>query len=130
MPTLRSKFSFEEVDLFLTQQDTLSALVVWIVLEGLSFLLLPSFQLIPGEQKQLTWLVLSGTLGVAGAVMIGISSGLIKYYHDKLPKRGSNKQFLVGIAQAVSWLGLVGVGFPIIVVILEFWLIVTQGPLD
>jgi hypothetical protein len=130
MSSLRSKFSFEDVDLFLTQQDTLSALIVWVVLEGLSLILLPSFQLIPGEQKRLVWILLSGSLGVTGAILIGLSSGIIQYCHDNLPRRGTNKQSLINLAQVLSWIGLVGVGFPLVVVTLEFWLVLTQGTLD
>ncbi len=129
MRTTKNKFSFEDLDLFLTQQDTLSALIVWVVLEAFSFVLLPSFQLISGDQKGLTWFAISGALGVAGSVLIGVSSGLIKYYHEKLPKRGTNKQFLIGCAQFMSWVGLVGVGFPLVIVILELWIVATQGTL-
>ncbi|PZD74875.1 hypothetical protein C1752_00851 [Acaryochloris thomasi RCC1774] len=130
MSALKSKFSFEDVDLFLTQQDTLSALIVWLVLEGLSFILLPSFQLIPGEHKHLTWILISGSLGVTGAVLIGLSSGIIQYCHDNLPRRGTNKQSLINVAQVMSWMGLAGVGFPLVFVALEFWVILTQGTLD
>ena len=127
MSALKSKFSFEDIDLFLTQQDTLSALIVWVLLEGLSLILLPNFQLVPGEQKRLVWILLSGSLGVTGAVLIGISSGVIQYCHDKLPRRGTNKQSLINLAQVMSWIGLAGVGFPIIVVALELGLVLTQG---
>jgi hypothetical protein len=131
MSELKSKFSFENVDLFLTQQDTLSALIVWVVLEGLSLILLPSFQLIPGdEQKRLVWILLSGSLGVTGAILIGLSSGIIQYCHDNLPRRGTNKQSLINLAQVLSWIGLIGVGFPLVVVTLEFWLVLTQGTPD
>jgi hypothetical protein len=128
MSTLKSRTSLENVDLFLAQQDTLSALIVWVVFEGCSFIFLPSFQMIAGENQRLTWIVLSGSLGVTGAVLIGVSSGLIQHYHEKLPKRGTNKQLLVNVAQAISWVGLVGVGFPLIVIIVELWLLITVGP--
>ncbi|MGB7415102.1 MAG: hypothetical protein WA902_12930 [Thermosynechococcaceae cyanobacterium] len=127
MSTLKSRTSFENIDLFLTQQDTLSALLVWAVFEGLSFLLLPTFVIIAGEHQRLTWILLSGSLGVTGSVLIGISSGLIQHYHNKLPKRGTNKQMLINAAQAMSWVGLVGVGFPLIVIIIELWLLIAAG---
>lgn len=127
MSTLKSRTSFERIDLFLTQQDTLSALLVWAVFEGLSFLLLPTFVIISGEHQQLIWILLSGSVGVTGAVLIGLSSGLIQYYHDTLPKRGTNKQMLINVAQVMSWVGLVGVGFPLIMIIMELWLLISAG---
>jgi hypothetical protein len=127
MPVLKAKFSFSELDLFLTQQDTLTALIIWIVLEALSLIMLPNFQLIPGENKQLTWILISGPSGVLGAILIGFSSSVLQYCHDRLPRRSAHKKTYIGLAQLGSWLGLAGISFPLVMAAVEFWVLFTHG---
>ncbi|QUY40939.1 hypothetical protein HRE53_02870 [Acaryochloris sp. 'Moss Beach'] len=115
------------IDSFLTQQDILSALVVWIILEGFSFILLPNFTLISGENKTLTWVLITTPLGIAGSIIIGICSSCLQYCHVRLHKADPKKKLLVAFANMGSWLGLAGIGFPLIVVGLEFWLLIVHG---
>ncbi len=127
MVRLKPRFSLAQVDLFLAQRDTFSALVVWSLLEGLSFLVLPHFQLFSADGKQLAWLLFSAPLGVAGAVFLGLSSSVIKYAYQHLQKHSLLRQMTMGFAQLAGLLGLAGVGFPMIFITMEFWLRVRQN---
>lgn len=115
-------------DLQLARKDAVSALTVWILLEGLSLLILPSFQLIHGESKLFLWLSITVPLGLIGAVLIGVSSWWVKWTQEKIDRQAQNKRFYVTLAQAIGWFGLVGVGLPIIIVGLELWLAMIRGP--
>jgi hypothetical protein len=115
------------VDLFLTQRDSLSALIVWVMLEGLGLMLLPSFQLIRGPNRYQNWLLLSLPLGIVGAVLIGISSAWLKYSHEQFSRRYPHKKLFLGFGAVASWLGLAGIGFPLIMIAIELWLLITKG---
>lgn len=127
MAPTKPKPSVQVIDSFLTQQDILSALVVWVILEGFSFVLLPNFTLIPGEDKTLTWVLISAPLGIIGSIIIGLCSSWLQYCHVRLHKTDPKKKFLVAIGNMGSWLGLAGIGFPLIMVGLEFWLLIIHG---
>jgi hypothetical protein len=116
-----------EQDLQLARKDAFSALIVWILLEGLSLLILPSFKLIQAENKLSTWLSITIPSGMIGAVLIGVSSWWVKWTQEKIDRQSQNKQLYVTLSQAVGWLGTVGVGLPIIVVGLELWFTLTHS---
>lgn len=117
-----------EQDLLLARKDAVSALIVWSFLEGLSLMLLPGFQMIQGASRFSIWLSITIPLGLIGAVLIGTSSWWVKWTQEKIDRQVSNKQLYVTLSQSIGWLGLVGIGFPIIVVGVELWLSLMRGP--
>ncbi|HEY9828201.1 MAG TPA: hypothetical protein V6D19_22410, partial [Stenomitos sp.] len=74
----------QQQDFFLARNDAVSAVVVWALLEGLSFLVLPYFQLIKGESRLVLWLSITFPLGVIGAAAIGVSSWLVKWVQENV----------------------------------------------
>jgi hypothetical protein len=120
--------SESEQNLQLARKDAASALMVWIFLEGLSFTILPTFQMIQGNNKFPIWLSITIPAGVVGAAMIGVSSWWVNWTQATIDRQVPNKRLYVTLAQSVGWLGLIGVGLPIIVVGLELWLSMLRGP--
>lgn len=122
------KSAYKKINLDLAFKDAISFFGVWIVLEIFSFAVLPGFKLIPSalpEDEQLNWFYLSLPLGLAGIVLTGLSSELIRYCQENV--YGFNQKLLVWLGQALGWLGLAGVGFPLSIVGLELWLALTSG---
>jgi hypothetical protein len=117
-----------EQNLKLARKDAASALIVWIFLEGLSLLILPNFQLIQGSSKLPIWLSITIPAGLIGAGMIGVSSWWVTWTQEKIGRQDQNKRLYATLAQALGWLGLMGVGLPMIVVGLELWLTMLRGP--
>lgn len=126
MPRPKRRSFFANFDFELVRKDWLTALSVWICLEILSFVLLPRFQLIQAPNKSLTWFFTSVPLGLMGALLIGLSSEFIQQCQDNLVSR-SNKWLLTWIGQVAGWLGLAGVLFPLLVVVLEIWAKLTNA---
>lgn len=122
------QLSESDQDLRLARKDAFSALIVWFFLEGLSLMLLPTFQMVQGANRLSIWLSLTIPSGTIGAVLIGVSSWWVKWTQEKIDRQDSNKQLYVTLAQAIGWLGLVGIGFPMIVVGVELWLSLMRGP--
>jgi hypothetical protein len=126
-PDPRSLPSDREKDILLARSDALSALGVWIFLEGLSLIVLRDFRFLPAENKFVTWILISAPLGAIGAVCIGISSWLVKRIQEQMDRSQSNKPMLVFFSQALGWLGLVGIGLPMVMVGLELLSYITEG---
>jgi uncharacterized membrane protein YciS (DUF1049 family) len=119
-------------DLQSARKDAFSALIVWIFLEALSLMIQASFsnsfQLIQGSNKLSTWLSITIPSGIIGAVLIGISSWWVKWTQEKIDRQVANKQLYVTLSQSIGWLGLLGIGLPIIVVGVELLLAMMRGP--
>lgn len=111
----------------MARKDAASAFVVWVVLEGLSLLILPTFKFIQGDQRIPLWLSITIPLGIVGAVLIGVSSWAVKQVQENIDRQASNKDLYVTLAQAIGWLGTLGVGFPLIVVGLELFNSMLRG---
>jgi hypothetical protein len=109
------------------RKDAISAFMVWVVLEGLSLLILPTFRFIQGDHRLSLWLSITIPLGIAGAVLIGISSWAVKQVQTNIDRQSANKNLYVTLAQAIGWLGFLGVGFPLIVVGLELFNSMLRG---
>jgi hypothetical protein len=117
----------KQEDRILARKDAQSALIVWLFLEGLSLFIVPESQLIPGEHKLSFWLSLSIPLGLVGAVLIGVSSWLLKYVQEQIDRQHPNKRAMLFSSQAIGWLGLIGVGFPSIMVGLTLLSYISNG---
>ncbi len=111
----------------MARKDAANALVVWAVLEGLSLLILPTFRIIQGDQRLPIWLSITIPLGIIGAVLIGVSSWAVKQVQETIDRQAANKNLYVTVAQAIGWLGAIGVGFPLIVVGLELFNSMLRG---
>ncbi|WP_299408484.1 hypothetical protein [Acaryochloris sp. IP29b_bin.148] len=127
MAPTKPKPPIQVIDTFLTQKDILSALLVWILLEGFSFILLPSFTLITAENKTLTWILISAPMGLIGALMIGFCSSWLQYCQLRIHKTNPHKKFWVALGNVGSWIGLAGIGFPLIMIGLEMWVRIVYG---
>lgn len=127
MAPTKPKPPVKVIDSFLTQRDMLSALLVWIILEGASFILLPNFTLISGENKALTWILISVPLGIVGASIIGFCSSWLQYCQLRINKTNKQKNLLVVLGNIGSWLGLACIGFPLIMIGVEMWLLIAIG---
>jgi hypothetical protein len=126
-PDSRSLPSDQERDVQLARSDALSALGVWVLLEGLSLIVLRDFRFLPPENKFMAWILISAPLGMIGAVCIGVSSWLVKRIQEKMDRSQNNKSLLVFLSQALGWLGLVGVGLPMAMVGIELVSYIAEG---
>lgn len=103
----------------ITQKDFSTALGLWLFLEVLALVLFPAFGLIkPGDRLQ-GWIATSIPLGLIGAFLVGASSQYINVTVDRGDR--TNKPLLILLGQAVGWLGLAGVLFPLLIVAIEFF---------
>jgi len=126
----RSLPSDREKDLQLARSDALSALGVWVLLEGLSLGVLAFLQtshFLPSENKLMTWFLISAPFGTIGAVCIGVSSWLVKRIQEQMDRSQNNKSMLVFLSQALGWLGLGGVGLPMAMVGIELLFFIAEG---
>jgi ABC-type transport system involved in multi-copper enzyme maturation permease subunit len=126
----RSLPSDQEKDVQLARSDALSALGVWVLLEGLSLGVLAFLQtshFLPPENKLVTWFLISAPFGTIGAVCIGVSSWLVKRIQEQMDRSQNNKSMLVFLSQALGWLGLGGVGLPMAMVGIELLSFIAEG---
>jgi hypothetical protein len=116
--TLRTLATWTSKDLGLGQRDFLTAFWLWIVLEFLCFWLAPTLELIEPGDRLPAWFIASLGAGIGGAILIGIGSHSISTLG---PGRiGLPKLIIDVLGQATGGLGLAGVMFPLMMVILEF----------
>jgi hypothetical protein len=100
------------------KKDFIAALSLWLGLEIVSFIIFPFLKMIqPGERLQI-WFMISLPSGLLGSLLIAGSSQFIA---DTSDRDSPEKRFLrVWAGQAVGWVGLVGVTFPLLMVGVEF----------
>ncbi|MBD2094928.1 hypothetical protein H6F90_07135 [Trichocoleus sp. FACHB-591] len=113
----RQPLSFTLEDI--TQRDFFVALGIWVFLEVLGLVLFPALGLIQPGDRLNGWIATSVPVGVIGAFLVGASSQYINVTVDRADKTNKPLQILLG--QAVGWLGLAGVLFPLLVVAVEFF---------
>ena len=103
----------------LGRKDFLSALLLWVVIEIVSFLLLPALGAIQPGERMRAWFTLSIPLGIGGAFLIGASSRFVAVTNE----RGSSgsKTLLSLLGQFGGWIGLAGILFPFVMVVSEFF---------
>lgn len=105
--------------LSLTERDFLTAFALWLGLELVCFWIAPSLGLInPPSERMQNWLLATVVAGVGGAVLVGVSSQLMKAFNQR--KVGPQRSLLVILAQLSGGLGLAGVMLPVVMVTLEF----------
>lgn len=109
-----TRFSFDE----LQRRDILTGLGLWLTVEFVSFVVFPLLGLInPGVRLRI-WFLISLPLGIGGAILIGTSSGLME-----MANRAARnvKPIYRILGQFGGWIGLVGLMFPFLMVMVEFF---------
>jgi hypothetical protein len=105
-------------ELSLAEKDFLVALGLWLVLEGVGFFLAPRFGLIDPGERLMHWFFVSMPVGIVGAILIGASSQAVDAFNHR--KTGTQKLMLIFLGQVAGGVGLAGVMFPLVMVLLEF----------
>jgi hypothetical protein len=108
-------FAFDE----LGRKDFLSALGLWVVIEFVSFILLPAFGAIEPGERMRAWFSLSLPLGIGGAFLIGASSRFVAVTNERAAS--GSKSLLSLLGQFGGWIGLAGILFPFVMVVGEFF---------
>lgn len=103
----------------LTGRDFRRALILWISLEILSFVIFPATGMIRPGPRLSTWFWTSVPLGLIGAFLVGFSSQYLAVINDR--PAGANKPILMLLGQAAGWLGMAGVLFPFLTACIEFF---------
>jgi cytochrome c oxidase assembly factor CtaG len=107
-------FRFEDLD----KKDFLLAFGLWIVMEVVSFVIFPGIRLINPAGRLGAWFALSLPLGLGGAFLVGASSRFVAAANERAP--GRTKTWLNWLGQFGGWIGLAGVMFPLVTVMIEF----------
>jgi hypothetical protein len=97
------------------RRDFVQALTLWIVAEFIGLLFFPALEVIkPSSAVLKNWFVWSLFYGVGGVLLITLSSRWVELVNDR-PGSKDSKMFAGLLAQAMGWVGLVGVLYPLIV---------------
>ncbi|MBW4472307.1 MAG: hypothetical protein KME45_18170 [Stenomitos rutilans HA7619-LM2] len=109
-----SNFSFDD----LLRRDFLRGLGLWIVIEIVSFLVLPGLGAIqPGDRLKF-WFGLSIPLGIGGALLLGGSSRFVALTNERMAS--GNKTLLTLLGQFGGSIGIAGILFPFVMAAGEF----------
>lgn len=109
-----SNFSFDD----LWRRDFLKGFTLWIVIEIVSFLVLPGLGAIqPGDRLKF-WFGLSIPLGLGGALLVGGSSRFIAMTNERTSS--GSKTLLSLLGQFGGSIGIAGILFPFVMVAGEF----------
>lgn len=109
-----SNFSFDD----LLRRDFLRGIGLWIVIEIISFLVLPGIGAIqPGERLKV-WFSLSIPLGIGGALLLGGSSRFVALTNERAAS--GSKTLLSLLGQFGGTIGIAGILFPFVMVAGEF----------
>jgi hypothetical protein len=109
-----NRFSFDE----LQRRDILTALGLWLTVEFVSFVVFPMLGVISPGVRLRIWFLLSLPLGIGGAILIGTSSGLMQIANQVA--RNVKPLYRI-LGQFGGWIGLVGVMFPFLMAMVEFF---------
>ncbi len=102
----------------LAQKDLFACLGIWLVLEIISFGVLPAIGLTQPNLHLENWLIASLPLGIGGAFLFASSTRIVTSpVHVNHPRRVRRDRF----ALISSWVGLLGIGFPILVISLQIF---------
>ena len=100
----------------LAKRDLIICLAIWLGLEVISFGILPVIGLSQPNLNLTTWLVASLPIGIAGAFLLASSTQITTAeIHQNHPRRRRRNT----LARWASWFGLIGIGFPILVIALQ-----------
>jgi hypothetical protein len=104
----------------LTRKDLFVCLGIWLALEIVCFAILPALHLGQPRSSLQSWFLISLLLGIGGSCLMASSTQLSEFFqfHDSW---GGNKIVRSLLVAAVSWLGLIGIGFPLLVISLQLF---------
>ncbi|MFM7447255.1 MAG: hypothetical protein ACKO24_01495 [Leptolyngbyaceae cyanobacterium] len=110
-----TNFSFNEM----SRKDLRISLTLWGVMMFISFVMMPLFQVVQFGPRLLSWFWLSLPLGTGGALLLTASSRFVAISHDRGGHR-ETKSLKSIIGQFGGVLGLVGILFPLLVVVADY----------
>jgi hypothetical protein len=98
----------------LARRDLMTCLGIWLALEIVGFGLLPAIVSSSPAQME-NWFLLSLPLGIGGAFLT--ASGTQLFAHAIVQEARIQKRLFYLLSGLSSWLGLVGIGFPLVVIV-------------
>jgi hypothetical protein len=105
---------------YFARKDLFVCLGIWLTLEIVCFAILPALQLAQPRTSLQNWFLLSLLLGIGGAMITAGSTQLDDFLHsDSSFTRNRIIRWL--LVSLVSWLGLLGIGFPLFVMSLQLF---------
>jgi hypothetical protein len=108
-------FPFEE----LGRKDFMTGLILWLVLEVLTFIFLPILGIIPFSDRLKGLFLVSLPLGVGGAFLLGASSRFVAVTNERIASQ--SKILLSFLGQFGGGIGMAGVIFPLLIAAGEFF---------
>lgn len=102
----------------IARRDLFVCLGIWLALELVCFGILPALNFGRSGYSPENWLMISLPVGVGGAVLMASSAQLAA---EEQWRRSSNPWGLSFITVFLSWLGLIGIGFPLFVMSIQLF---------
>lgn len=105
----------------LARKDFFVCLGVWLALEIVCFALLPALRLGQTRASLQPWFLASLLLGVGGAILAASSTQLGDFFQHQtsfIRNRWLQSLFVL----LVSWLGLLGIAFPLLIISLQLFM--------
>ena len=102
----------------LARKDLFFSLGIWLAIAIVSFVLLPALRLAQPSALLVFWIGISVVLGIGGAVLMALGTQFtsVVAVQDKSIKR-STRIFI----SLLSWLGLIGISFPLLYMSMEIF---------
>lgn len=96
----------------LAKKDLFVCMGIWLALEIVSFAMLPALRLVPEKSAIDNWFIGSLPLGIGGAFLLASSTqlSLLLLSPGYLP----NRRLFRHLVPLISWLGLLGIAFPLL----------------
>ncbi len=104
----------------LARKDFFVCLGIWLALEIIGFAILPALGLGQTRTSLQSWFLVSLLFGVGGAILTASSTQLGNFFQNQTLFI-HNKLLQALFVLLVSWLGLLGIGFPLLVISLQLF---------
>jgi hypothetical protein len=102
----------------LARKDLFVCLGIWLALEIICFAILPVLHLGQPRESLQSWFLISLLLGFGGACLMGSSTQLSEFFQSDY-SLSRNKIFQSLLVFLVSWIGLLGISFPLLVISMQ-----------
>lgn len=93
----------------LARKDFFYCLGIWLAIEIVCFAILPALRLVQTGKSTDLWFIASVWAGIGGALLMAWGTQLTLLGQGRPPKRAGS--ILIGF---LSWVGLLGIAFPIL----------------
>lgn len=100
------------------RKDAFVCLGIWLALEIICFAILPALQLGQPRANLQGWFLTSILLGMGGSYLMGSSTQLSEFFQLDNHSPG-NKIFQSLLITLISWLGFLGISFPLLVICMQ-----------